>query len=110
LHNGVATFMTAGKFDLVVWAPEIPYSIAAFAGSVLLGGVSYNQMFNTGLPRPGAFWLNYTESRDRESALEPGPRSWMTRFDPQRVVRTCRSFIRIVVLASILSPGSFSKP
>jgi hypothetical protein len=60
LHNGVTTFMTAGKFDLVVWAPEIPYSIAAYAGSVLLGGVSYNQMFNTGLPRPGAFWLNYT--------------------------------------------------
>jgi len=60
LHNGVSTFMTAARFDLVVWAPEIPYSVATFAASVLPGGVVYNQTWNTGLPRPGAFWLRYT--------------------------------------------------
>ena len=65
LHDGVSTFMTAAKYDLVVWAPEIPYAFAALRetepslGAILQDQVQYVQDAPTGLARPGAFWLNY---------------------------------------------------
>jgi choice-of-anchor A domain-containing protein len=71
LRNGVSTFMTAARFDLVVWGPSIPYAIANLRetapslGAILQGPVAYDQAAVTGLPRPGAFWLNYTAPDQR---------------------------------------------
>jgi choice-of-anchor A domain-containing protein len=57
LHNGVTTFITAAKFDLVIKSAEIPFGINQLG--FLGGGVGYDQAFPTGLPRPGAFSLFY---------------------------------------------------
>jgi hypothetical protein len=58
--------MTAAKYDLVVWAPEIPYAFAGLRetepslAAILQGQVQYVQNAPTALARPGAFWLSYT--------------------------------------------------
>ncbi len=66
LHNGVTTFITAAKFDLVIQSAEIPYGLAFLSqtqpslAAILPGSVGYDPAWATGLPRPGAFFLFYT--------------------------------------------------
>jgi hypothetical protein len=78
LRNGVSTLITATKFDLVVYTPEIPYAFRELKesepslGAILQGLVPYDQTAATGLPRPGAFWLNYaSDGSDQRRVTMP---------------------------------------
>ncbi len=76
LHNGVATFITATKFDLVVYTPEIPYGVAQLifdnpssSLSSLVSSVSYDPLGVTGLPRPGTMGLSYQPAGATSSVI-----------------------------------------
>ncbi len=76
VHNGVSTFITATKFDLIVYTPEIPYGIAhlifdnpSSTLSALVSSVNYNPLGVTGLPRPGTMSFSYQPSGATNSVI-----------------------------------------